>query len=191
MYSYFNNGFSYSSSGFSQYAPVAVKTAVKGYVDALRSLIERDKNDASSFPSNNFIEQYVLNHPDIIPEINMEDFPKAEISDVSITIPVGEDETIDSLASPHGGWLRYVTIITEDNGVETQRIYRNVTEKDDDHVTLEYVVPLGSNNDAIEYDYHFNRDNIIRRSDILKAPVVADIQRVNERIEEAPVESND
>lgn len=74
-YCYYRNGFAFGPSTFIHFAPVALREAIPGYLDTLRSLL----NTTDDY--SHFINQYIRNHATnnkIVPEVKIENKKDAD-----------------------------------------------------------------------------------------------------------------
>ena len=90
-YSYYRNGFAFGPNTFIHLAPVQVKQAVPGYIDALRGIM-KSKNPAGYY--SQFTMQYLLNHTNnkrLVPtiDVNQASYGKSFFN--------SEKEPVDSL----------------------------------------------------------------------------------------------
>ena len=168
-YSYYRNGFAFGPNSFIHLAPVAVRKAIPGYIDTLRTLLT--SNDDYS----QFMDQYIRNHLD-----NRKLVP--EIPDTSSVKFVDEDNEIKdevTFVIDDSATLGDETVIKERTGTPDSPTYDffeyigkrikgrwayyklESSETSKGNVaTYKRIEPLGFRNSFIEYEYGKDADSM-------------------------------
>lgn len=192
-YSYYRNGFAFGPNSFIHLAPVAVRKAIPGYIDTLRTLLTL--NDDYS----QFMDQYIRNHLDnrkLVPEIPDTSSVKFvdednEIKD-EVTFVIDDsaalgDETVvkertGTSDNPtydffeyigkriRGGWA-YYKLESSETSKGNVAIYKRIE-------------PLGFRNSFIEYEYGKDADSmntVIKKDNINYDPDAETLSKFDTR----------
>lgn len=168
-YSYYRNGFAFGPNSFIHLAPVAVRKAIPGYIDTLRTLLT--SNDDYS----QFVDQYIRNHLD-----NRKLVP--EIPDTSSVKFVDEDSKIKEKVTfviDNNATLGDETVIKERTGTPDSPTYdffkyigkrikggwayyklESLETSKGNVATYKRIEPLGFRNSFIEYEYGKDADSM-------------------------------
>lgn len=161
-YSFYRNGFAFGPSTFIHLAPVAVRNAVPGYIETLRSLLTSEDD------YSNFVEQYIYNHLDnrkLVPEVP-DDASTSFIGEDNemkdeVTFVIDENanfgdkkivkKRIDTPDGPVYDFFHFIARRNRGNYV----YYRLTTDRVDESNVAVYrrIEPLGFRNSFIEYEY--------------------------------------
>lgn len=134
MYAYYDSGLSFRHNSFGIFFTTAFMRAIPRYVNKLQEANNRLQSD-SQFAVN-FVYQFMLNHPDIIPKIRSNDYTKVDNNTIRILrqedgfFPNGIMSGIDSLGEP----LKIVKVgtdiyVLEEGNTQTSLIYTKMTER--------------------------------------------------------------
>lgn len=161
-YSYYRNGFAFGPSTFIHLAPIAIRNAIPGYIETLRSLLTSEDD------YSNFVEQYIYNHLDnrkLVPEIP-DDASTSFIDENNevkdeVTFVIDESSNFgdkkiirkktDTPDGPIYDFFKFIAKRNRGNYI----YYRLTTDRvDEDNVAVyRRIEPLGFKNSFIEYEY--------------------------------------
>lgn len=174
-YSYYRNGFAFGPNTFIHLAPVAIRLAVPGYIETLRSLL------SSVDDFEQFIEQYVLNHLDnrkLVPEISQDSTVPfigndSEILD-EVTFSVNEetpyaDKKVVKKVNNDAGDVSYEFFKYIGKKIRGKYVYYKLAETDGHYAKYQRISPLGFANSFIEYEYGVDATamtSVIKQNDL-------------------------
>lgn len=163
-YCYYRNGFAFGPSTFIHLAPIAVKKAIPGYINTLRSLVEPNITDDYT----NFVAQYIYNHLDnrkLVPEIfgdtsvsftDESGNPKEEVTFVIDASSTSEDKQIvkEESNTSEGPMYSFFEFIARNNKGDYSYYKLIQDNRNGDNVAVyRRIEPLGFRNNFIEYEY--------------------------------------
>jgi hypothetical protein len=165
-YSFYRNGFAFGPNTFIHLAPTAVRKAIPGYIEKLRSLLNT-KEDFSMF-----VDQYIYNHLDnrqLVPEIPDDssiEFTDTEgnIMDTVIVIITQTSNSSDRKAvkstTEIAGEKVYDFFEYIGRRIRGKYVYYKLVNSDGTIATYERIEPIGYKNSFLEYEYGKNANEI-------------------------------